>query len=369
MKQRWTIAKLAQIFVFVTGIGFIGSVQAEADMQITTLADKLHRPWTMVQMPDGAWVVTLKGGQLVKIDDQGNKQKIDLNLPGLYVESQGGLLDFTLAHDFKMSGTVLLSYSQGNADANRLVVAKATFENDSLSDVNIILKVTPDKDTPVHYGGRLLALPDGTWLVTSGDGFDYREQAQVKGSLLGKILHFREDGSPPQNPPFTSSPYVYTLGHRNPQALLFDQQNNRIIQHEHGPEGGDEINIITRGENYGWPVITLGMDYSGAHISPFEEYPGMQQPLVNWTPSIAPSGMALYRGSNFPHLDGKLLVTALKEQALYAVDINAKPPVSEKILPQLEQRLRDVKISHDGNIVILTDGANAKLLKIHVNDA
>ncbi|MCW8109415.1 PQQ-dependent sugar dehydrogenase [Alteromonas ponticola] len=365
MRRFSEVTRSMQIFLLLASM--FSGMQASADgvVHISPIADKLHRPWSMVQLPDEGWLITLRGGQLVKVSAEGEKQtKIDLNLPGLFAESQGGLLDFALAQDYALSGTVLLTYSQGNKDANRLVVARAKFINDTLSDLKIILKVTPDKDTPVHYGGRLLALPDGTWLVTSGDGFDYREQAQVKDSLLGKVLHFREDGSAPQDPPFSTSPLVFTLGHRNPQALIYDERTGNIVSHEHGPDGGDEINILTKGKNYGWPVTTYGKDYSGARISPFETYPGMEQPAVNWTPSIAPSGMALYRGEQFAELEGKMLVTTLKDQSLYAVDLEAQPPTSTKIFPQLKQRLRDVKIDNKGAIVILTDGANAQLLKI-----
>ncbi len=353
------------LHVFLLASSYVSGLSAaESVVKITPMADKLHRPWTMVEMPDGGWVVTLRGGQLVKVGADGSQDKIELNLPGLYAESQGGLLDFALAQDYALSGTVLLTFSQGSEEANRLVVAQAKFENNVLSDLNIILKVSPDKDTPVHYGGRLLSLPDGTWLVTSGDGFDYREAAQVKESMLGKTLRFREDGTPPQNPPFPASPFVFSIGHRNPQGLIFDDKTDRIIEHEHGPAGGDEINILSAGKNYGWPVITFGMDYSGAHISPFEQYPGMEQPTINWTPSIAPSGMAIYRGDEFLEFEGKLLVTALKAQSLFIVDIDVSPPTSKKIFKQLDMRLRDVKIGQDGSIVVLTDGPNAQLLKL-----
>ncbi|MCW8090488.1 PQQ-dependent sugar dehydrogenase [Alteromonas sp. ASW11-130] len=368
MTFKEAITGVARISLLICSLASGFSAAAASPIQITPLADKLHRPWTMAELPNGDWLITLRGGQLIRAKADGTKDKIELNLPDLYVESQGGLLDFALAQDFALSGTVLLSFSQGNEEANRLVVASGKFENNVLSDLKVILKVTPDKDTPVHHGGRLLTLPDGTWLVTSGEGFDYREQAQVKESLLGKILHFREDGSHPQEPPFPTSPFVYTLGHRNPQGLIYDEQTKQVIAHEHGPDGGDEINILSKGKNYGWPVITLGEDYSGASISPFQAYPGMEQPVVNWTPSIAPSGMALYRGNQFPDLEGKLLVTALKEKALYAVDLGAAPPTSKRIFPQLNQRLRDVTVSQDGSIVILTDGANAKLLKISSNN-
>lgn len=191
------------------------------------------------------------------------------------------------------------TYAQGELAANRLVIAKAVFDGDKFSSPTIVYKVATDKNTPQHYAGRALFLPDGSLLFSSGDGFDFREQAQVLTSQLGKLLRINADGSIPEDNPFENeqnkaAQAVYSLGHRNTQGLVYDYDSKMIVSHEHGPAGGDELNYISAGKNYGWPVITYGKDYSQARISPFTDYQGMEKPVIDWTPSIAPSGMAYY---------------------------------------------------------------------------
>lgn len=359
--MKWVKGWLTGICLGVYAAG----VQADAAYNIKPVTDtRFTKPWTAQQLPDGRWVVTERKGFLVVINTDGSTQREPVALPGLYFKGQGGLLDFALTQDFSLSHRVLISYAQGDDEHNRLVVVSAKFDDGKLSDIQEIFRVTPDKATPVHFAGRLAVLDDGTWLLSSGDGFDYREQAQVKSSQLGKILRFREDGSAPQDNPFADAPYVYSLGHRNPQGLIVDPQTNIVYQHEHGPAGGDEINLIEPGHNYGWPVITNGLDYSGARITPFTEYPGMQQPALDWTPSVAPSGMALYHGKRFASLDNHLLVTTLKAQQLLAVNLSQSPIRSERIFATIEQRLRDVAVGADEAIYVLTDGYDAQLLRI-----
>ena len=332
---------------------------------ITLLAEGLNSPWTVVSLDNGKYLVTERNGTLVTIDSNGVSHRQQLDLSDLYVAGQGGLLDLALTQDFRLSGKVLLTYVQGTADANTLVIAVATMLDDGeLTQPQTLFKVTPERATPVHYGGRLAVLNDGTWLVTSGDGFDYREKAQLLSSQMGKILRFREDGKPAADNPFEQAPYVYTLGHRNPQALLVDSQTGQIIAHEHGPDGGDEINIIRAGNNYGWPVVTQGLDYSGARISPFTDYPNMTAPVVNWTPSIAPSGMTLYANTLFPSLNGSLIVSTLKKQRLLSVDLSATPPTQTYIFPDIAERIRDVTVNAEGAVIVLTDGENASLLEV-----
>ena len=197
-----------------------------------------------------------------------------------------------------------------------------------------------------------------------GDGFDFREEAQKMNSQLGKVLRLREDGAAPTDNPYNQAPYVYSIGHRNPQGLVIDETTGIIYELEHGPAGGDEINTIEAGLNYGWPVVTLGVDYSGASISPFNAYPGMQDPKMNWTPSIAPSSMVMYSGNLFPFLNEKLLVTALKGKAIYAVDVSVSPAQSQRVFATIDQRLRDIAVDDDGAIYVLTDGEDATVLKI-----
>lgn len=326
-----------------------------------------------MQLPNGTWLITERDGHIVIVKEE-SQSRTKLALEGLFVAGQGGLLDIVLAPDYSESKTLFFTYAQGQLKANRLVVAKATFDDNSFSKPQIIYQVATDKGTPQHYAGRLLVLPDSTLLFSSGDGFDYREQAQIKTSQLGKLLRINLDGTIPNNNPFIEHPNpaahaVFSLGHRNTQGLVYDYDSGKIVSHEHGPAGGDELNYIGAGNNYGWPVITYGKDYSQARISPFTEYPGMQLPSVNWTPSIAPSGMSYY-GKNqqsFASLQGQVLVTTLVDRKLYAVDLNDKSFVQANVFPEVTGRLRDVVVTANGNVAVLTDGKAAELLVITAN--
>tara|TARA_Y100000296_G_scaffold19951_1_gene23741 strand:+ start:876 stop:2111 length:1236 start_codon:yes stop_codon:yes gene_type:complete len=315
-------------------------------------------------------LIVTRDGELVIVDENGEVSKFSLALDNLYTKGQGGVLDILIPSQFPASRTVLLSYSKGSDDANRLAVVKGELSLTSgISNIEPVIEVEQTKDTPVHYGGKLLQLrtrdasQEQNFLVTTGDGFDYREQAQVISSQLGKVLSFSIAGKPLINPAFPESPYVYTLGHRNPQGLVQGPQG-QIFLHEHGPDGGDEVNLLQKGANYGWPVVTLGKDYSGARISPFSTYPGMTDPIVDWTPSIAPSSMIYYSHDQHPMLTDTWLVTSLKAKALYAVNKTSSTYVSTKVFDELEMRLRDIAVDHQGNLLLLTDGENAKLVKV-----
>ncbi|GGF68753.1 PQQ-dependent sugar dehydrogenase [Alteromonas lipolytica] len=333
----------------------------------TQIAGYLSSPWAAVENPLGGWFITERGGTIVEYTNAGQRLEIYLDIPDLYVSGQGGLLDIVLADDFTESRRVFLSFSVGSDDENYLAFGTARLEGEK-PKVTRLFTVTTPKDTPVHFGGRLLKLADGTWLMTSGDGFDYREHAQQKSSLLGKVLRFNEDGSAPADNPFYTTPdavqsYVFTLGHRNPQGLTQDPATGQIWLHEHGPDGGDEINLLSAGKNYGWPVVTLGEDYSGAKITPFTHYDGMADPQLNWTPSIAPSSMVVYRDTAFPELAGHLLVSSLKNKALFAVALDQNPMSTEQIFATINERLRDVVVGRDGSIYVLTDGERARLMR------
>lgn len=315
-------------------------------------------------------IVVTRDGELIIVDDDGAVSKFALPLGDLYTKGQGGVLDILIPAQFPDSNTVLFTYSKGSDSANRLVVVKGKLSlRSGISNIEQIIEVAQTKDTPVHYGGKLLQLEGSTsndkreFLVTTGDGFDYREQAQVISSQLGKVLGFTINGKPLMNPTYQDSPYVYSLGHRNPQGLVKTSQG-QLYMHEHGPDGGDEVNLLQKGANYGWPVVTLGKDYSGARISPFSNYPGMTDPIVDWTPSIAPSSMIYYSGEQYPSLTNTLLVTSLKAKALYAVSKNSNGYVSTRIFDGLDERLRDIAVDHLGNLLLLTDGENAKVVKV-----
>lgn len=315
-------------------------------------------------------LIVSRDGELVIVDNKGESKRFPLMLDNLYTKGQGGVLDILIPSQFPDDSTVLLSYSKGSDSANRLAVVKGQLSLTSgITNLQPVLEVAQTKDTPVHYGGKLLQLEGSAlgathgFLVTTGDGFDYREQAQVISSQLGKVLGFTIDGEPLVNHPFPENPFIFTVGHRNPQGLV-QGNNGQIFLHEHGPDGGDEVNLLQQGANYGWPVVTLGKDYSGARISPFKTYPGMTDPIVNWTPSIAPSSMLYYTDSQSPMLTNSLLVTSLKAKALYVVKAVSNAYTSSRVFDELGERLRDIAIDHNGNILLLTDGENARVIKL-----
>ena len=315
-------------------------------------------------------LIVTRDGELVIVDNKGEGKRFLLMLDNLYTKGQGGVLDILIPSQFPDDSTVLLSYSKGSDSANRLAVVKGQLSLTSgITNLQPVLEVAQTKDTPVHYGGKLLQLEGSAlgathgFLVTTGDGFDYREQAQVISSQLGKVLGFTIDGEPLVNHPFPESPFIFTVGHRNPQGLV-QGNNGQIFLHEHGPDGGDEVNLLQQGANYGWPVVTLGKDYSGARISPFTTYPGMTDPIVNWTPSIAPSSMLYYTDSQYPMLTNSLLVTSLKAKALYVVKAVSNAYTSSRVFDEMGERLRDIAIDHNGNILLLTDGENARVIKL-----
>ncbi|WP_246037010.1 PQQ-dependent sugar dehydrogenase [Thalassotalea litorea] len=341
--------------------------EPDKDYRVQTLATELRSPWSMVELPGGIWLITERDGHVV-IAQGAEQSRVNLGLDGLYVAGQGGLLDIVLSPDFHTTNDVIFTYAQGEQKANRLVVVKARFNGSGFSQPEIVYQVATDKGTPQHYAGRALILPNNTLMLSSGDGFDYREQAQVISSQLGKVLRINLDGSIPKDNPFMAHQHpaahaVFSLGHRNPQGLVYDYDTKQIVSHEHGPAGGDELNYLHAGTNYGWPVITHGKDYSQARISPFTDYEGMQKPTVDWTPSIAPSGMAYYgtQQTAFPSLQKHVLITTLVDRKLYAVDLANGTFTRSHVFPEIAGRLRDVWITQAGNIAVLTDGDGAKL--------
>ncbi|WP_207774405.1 PQQ-dependent sugar dehydrogenase [Abyssibacter profundi] len=341
-----------------------------APPKVETLATGLNHPWCVAFLPDGRWLITERAGQLRILDEGGLRPEPVAGVPAVYAASQGGLFDVLPARDFANSGHVYLSFAHGTPDANATRVVRARLVDDRLEEVTPIFTAAPNKDTPVHYGGRMAWLPDGTLLLTLGDGFDYREAAQRLDSHLGTIVRVNADGSIPDDNPFVDQPEaldaIYTYGNRNVQGLVVDEQSGRVYAHEHGPRGGDEINRLQPGGNYGWPVATHGIDYSGAVISPYKQRPGMIDPLVVWTPSIAPSGMALYRGERFADWQGNLLVSTLAERSLRRVELDASGRVvgQHVLMQDRGVRLRDVRVAPDGAVIVLTDAPDGRVLRL-----
>ncbi|GJL91461.1 PQQ-dependent sugar dehydrogenase [Hyphococcus sp.] len=343
-------------------------------LTVETLADGLVNPWSMAFLPDGSMLVTERPGRLRIIRDGALVAAPVTGTPEVLVWNQGGLFDVLLHPGFAENGLLYLSYANGTHEANATRIARATFDGAALSNLEVIYDAVPGKDTGHHYGARMAWGGDGKLYVTIGEGSKYKEKAQDMTSSFGSVIRLNEDGSiPGDNPKFGNGerPELFSKGHRNPQGLAYDAERGVLWEQEHGPRGGDEINIIEGGANYGWPLATYGIDYNGAKITPFTEYEGTTQPAKYWTPSIAPSGLAVYRGGLFEGWDGDLLVGAMKGAALHHVVMNGNTPVGEeRYLLHRGERVRDVRVGPDGAIYVATevtnrgDEADGKILRL-----
>ena len=336
--------------------------------EVEVIAEGLATPWDMAFLPDGSALISERNGGVKWLRD-GALSDVPGGPQDVFAEGQAGLFDLELAPDFDTSGLVYLSYASGTADANTPALYRARFEGGALVEGDTIFRATPERSTNAHYGARLAFLPDGSLLMTAGEGFAYREQAQVRSNHLGALLRLNPDGSAPADNPFADeggpAAYVYSYGHRNMQGIALDPATGTIWTHEHGPQGGDELNAISAGDNYGWPIATMGLDYNGARISPYFEHDGFHAPDWVWTPSIAPAGLALYDGAQFADWQGDLLVTALAGQALHRLDLEDGEVVGEyRLLSERGQRIRQVKTGPDGAIWLLAESPQGQVLRL-----
>lgn len=337
----------------------------QAAYQVDVVAKDFEYPWSLAFLPDGSYLVTEKPGRLIHVTAAG-KTEIS-GVPDVYYDGQGGLLEVALSPDFATTGKLYLSYSGGDDDANATHLMKAVLKDGALTEPSVIFVAKPWKQTAVHYGGKIGFLPDQSIILTLGDGFRYREEAQKLDNHLGKIIRIYDDGVAPGSNPYShvagALPEIFTMGHRNVQGLAID--GGRIFAHEHGARGGDEVNLLLGGTNYGWPVVTTGVDYSGAQITPYKTLEGYEDPLYDWVPSIAPSGLAVYRGDMFADWDGDLLVGGLASADLRRLERENGQIVREWILlNDREDRIRDVRVGPDGAIYVLTDSDEGQLLRI-----
>ena len=353
----------------VTGllITLVAALAAATPYKLVTVAEGLDFPWCVAFLPDGDMLVTELGGTLRRVSADGVVSEPIEGVPAVYRAGQGGLFDVLPHPDFADNQTLFLSYAAPPADDNTTEVLRARLVDDALLDGEVIFAATPRKPTPVHYGGRMVFLDDGTLVLTTGDGFDFREAAQDLGSHMGKTVRIHADGSIPADNPFVgrddARPEIYSYGHRNSQGLAL-APDGALYLHEHGARGGDETNRVVAGANYGWPAITHGVDYNGAYISPFKEAPGMVGPVHVWTPSIAPSGVAVYTGDRFPEWQGDLFVGALVDRDVRRLDLNDDVVVAEESLfGELGRRIRDVR-SHDGYLYVVEDGPDAQIVRV-----
>ena len=358
--------RLAKSFALAAIVLFTLPTNAEEQSyRLETLAEGLNFPWSVDFLPNGDLLVAELEGTLKRISKDGSSSNSVSAVPTVYRASQGGLFDVLLDKDFATNSTLYLSYAEGDSEENGTTVARATLTGNALTDVEVIFTASPRKYAPLHYGGRMAFTSDDLLLITTGDGFDFREHAQDLNSHLGKTIRINKDGSPAQGNPFPEAPKVWTYGHRNPQGLAI-ALDGAVYLNEHGPKGGDELNVITKANNYGWPAITYGMDYNGAYVSPLTEYPGMQQPQHVWTPSIGPSGMAFYEGNKFPKWQNSLFVGALVNKEVRRLTVeNQQVTAEETVFAELDARIRDIRVGPDGLLYIVTDGDPGTVIRVH----
>ncbi len=335
---------------------------------VETVIDSLEKPWDMAVLPDRSYLITEFNGGLKQVT---KRATIDITgLPeDLFVNGQGGLMGITLSPNFRRNREVFISYSYGSKAKNGTAIYKAKLKGAALTDGTVIFRSSP-KDTGSHFGGQMAFLPDGSLVLTLGDGFAYREKAQELDTHLGKIVRVDTDGNAMGDNPFRDTenarPEIYSYGHRNVQGLAYDKQTQTLWSHEHGPRGGDELNIIKSGANYGWPLATTGTDYNGARITPFKTQRGTEPFVYDWVPSIAPSGLTIYRGKMFPEWQGDALIGALADRSLWRIDLEAGQAIGEtRLLGDLNQRIRSVETDRDGAVLVLTESdTSGSLLRL-----
>jgi aldose sugar dehydrogenase len=342
--------------------------------KLEVVAEPLEHPWSIAFLPDGGMLVTERPGRLRVVAPDGLRSEPVAGVPEVFASGQGGLLDVLLANDFADSGMLFLSYAHGNDDENHTRVVRARFDGRQLLEVTPIFTTQPPKSGDAHFGGRMAWMPDGTLLLGTGDGFFFREESQNLESHLGKILRIRDDGTVPDDNPFvgdaSAKPEIYSYGHRHVQAIVIDRGEGVVYAHEHGPRGGDELNVILPGRNYGWPIISYGKDYSRALITPFTSKEGMEQPLLHWTPSIAPAGMTLYDGHAFPEWRRSFFVAALAEESVRRVPLleGGASGDQDTLFEELGQRIRDIRTGPDGALYLVTDEPDGQLIRVVPQD-
>ena len=338
--------------------------------RLTIVTSGLEHPWGLAFLPDGRMLVSERPGRLRLIDAQGRLEPQTVQgLPPVAAIGQGGLLDIALHPAFRQNGWIYLSYVAGGTGAYGTEVLRARLRGKALHDVQVLFRMRPKSATGYHFGSRLVFDRQGHLYVTLGDRGE-QDRAQRLDDHAGSVIPLHDDGRVPADNPFVKQagalPEKFTLGNRNIQGAALHPASGEVWAHEHGPQGGDEINVIRAGVNYGWPVITYGRNYgSGTRIGEGSEKPGMAQPVHQWTPSIAPSGMAFYTGKRFPAWQGDLFVGALRDQMLLRIRLDGERVVrQETLLKSAIGRIRDVRNGPDGFLYLLTDSPRGVLARL-----
>lgn len=359
------------ILAGLSGLALIGNgaMAQTANFKTEEFSKGFDNPWGMAFLPDGRLLVTEKSGRLLLVSGNGAHKVSLRGLPTIADDGQGGLLDVAIDPLFASNNLIYLSFSEPGANRTAgTAVFRGKLFGSQLTEGRVIWRQTPKVNTAHHFGSRLVFAPDQTLFVTTGDRGSQRDLAQSLDNTIGKTIRINRDGSIPKNNPFISNkdamPEIWSYGHRNMQGAFWHKGLNKLITIEHGPQGGDEINLDEAGKNYGWPKITYGKEYSGRPIGP-TAMSGMVQPLHQWTPSIAPCGAAYYEGKAFPQWQGRVFVAALKFKYLEMITFNGTKVVAQqKLLTDIDQRVRDVVIGPDGFIYVAFDAEQFPIMRI-----
>lgn len=358
--------------VFATAIlclAFAGlSTAQDKPYRTVSVAKGLVHPWGMAFLPDGRILVTERPGRLRIVSPDGTVAKPVSGIPKVAAVGQGGLLDVALHPDFKFNKLVYLSFAEPGAGGQGTAVARGRLEGNALKNAETIFRQKPKLSGARHFGSRLVFAPDGTLYISMGDR-GRMDRAQNTRNHQGTIARVNDDGSIPKDNPFVNSadalPEIYTYGNRNVQGMALNPRTGIVWAQEHGPQGGDEVNILKPGANYGWPEITYGINYDGSIITEHTHKPGMEQPVLHWTPSIAPSGMAFYEGDRFPQWRGDIFVGALKDRHLRRIKLDGDKEAGQEILlEELGERIRDVRAGPDGYLYVLTDSPEGQIIRL-----
>jgi glucose/arabinose dehydrogenase len=361
----------------VTGAGCGGRTDAvaqgtisseQATFELVTVVSGLEHPWGMAFLPDERILVTERAGRLRIVRDGQLDPEPIAGVPPVYASGQGGLLDVALDPEFASNRLIYLSYAAEGDDGNSTRVARAALGDGRLEDLDVIFTAQPLARASKHFGSRLAFDPAGYLFITVGER-GQGERAQDLGDHNGTVIRLHPDGSVPADNPFVSAagarPEIFSYGHRNAQGLAIHPETGVPWLHEHGARGGDEVNVVRPGVNYGWPVITYGIDYTGAPIGEGTHKEGMAQPIYYWVPSIAPSGMAFYDGDAFPEWRGDLFVGALRSRLLARLELDGEQVVAEeRLLEGAIGRIRDVEVGPDGYLYLLTDEPDGALYRL-----
>lgn len=376
--MRHSIAVLTLLVACTTSRSDRTDAPAPAETEeyrVEEFAVGLDRPWALEFLPDGRILLTERPGRLRIVAVDGSVSEPLANVPAVAAEDQGGLLDVALAHDFATSSRIYLSFAEPREGGSGTSVAAATLRLEGtprLEDVAVIFRQQPTFNNGKHFGSRIAVADDGALFVGLGERFtdETREKAQTLDNHLGKVVRIKGDGSIPGDNPFIDEPgalpEIWSIGHRNIQSAAIHPETRQLWIVEHGPKGGDEVNLPEPGKNYGWPRVSYGVNYDGTPVGTGKSSgPGFVEPLYYWVPSIAPSGAMFYTGDAFPAWQGDLFVGALVEEHLSRLDLEDGRVVGEeRLLGDLGQRIRDVAQGPDGLVYVLTDKENAKILRL-----